>query len=221
MYSFGSRRDTEIVDEPLFAHYLLESGAERPSRQEVLKTMESDPKTLIQSMRRPSTSKPHRFLKHMACHLRGFAPEIFAEDIHLILVRHPSRVLKSYSAHIDQPTLEDLGYAWQWNWLKRCQTEGWPVAVLDSDAVVARPEASLRKVCEFLGLEWDPEMLRWPAGGRAEDGVWARFWYDRIHKSTGWEPASSGHLPAVSAQLSEVHAACLPYYAKLIESSLI
>lgn len=221
MYSFGSREDTEIVDEPLFAHYLLESGAQRPSREEVVKTMEADALALVQQIQRPPAQGAHKFFKHMACHLRGFAPEIFAEDVHLILVRHPSRVLNSYSAHIEHPTLEDLGYAWQLSWFKRCEQEGWPVAVLDSDAIVAQPETSLKKICEFLGLGWDPEMLRWPAGGRAEDGVWARFWYDKIHKSTGWEPASLAALPAVAGHLREVHATCLPFYAELIESSLI
>lgn len=183
--------------------------------------MESDAFALIQSMQRQTTARPHKFLKHMACHLRGFAPQVFEEDIHLILVRHPSRVLASYTAHVEQPTLEDLGYEWQWDWLRRCGSNGWPVAVLDSDSVVAKPEASLRKVCDFLGLDWDPEMLRWPAGGRPEDGVWARFWYDRIHKSTGWESASSSAMPQVAAHLEEVHAACLPFYAKLIDFSLV
>ena len=221
MYSFGSRSDTEIVDEPLFAHYLLESGAQRPSREEVLETMEADAWALVQQIQRPPAQGAHKFMKHMACHLRGFAPEIFAEDLHLILVRHPSRVLSSYTEHIALPTLEDLGYAWQLNWFRRCQKTGWPVAVLDSDAIVAQPEESLRKVCGFLGMSWDPDMLSWPAGGRAEDGVWARFWYDRIHKSTGWEAASPGALPEVAPHLREVHAACLPFYTELLESSLI
>ncbi|MGB0195676.1 MAG: hypothetical protein ACPF84_04020, partial [Flavobacteriales bacterium] len=36
MYSFAQRPDFGVVDEPLFAHFLQQTGAERPSRAEVL-----------------------------------------------------------------------------------------------------------------------------------------------------------------------------------------
>jgi len=29
-------------------------------------------------------------------------------------------------------------------------------------------------------------MLRWNAGPIAEDGVWAKYWYENVHKSTGF-----------------------------------
>ena len=44
MYSFGNRMDFAIVDEPLFGYFLDYTGAWRPSRDEVLKIMEKDPK---------------------------------------------------------------------------------------------------------------------------------------------------------------------------------
>ena len=42
MYSFAQRRDTKVFDEPLYAHYLLQSGVEHPARGEVLKFQEND-----------------------------------------------------------------------------------------------------------------------------------------------------------------------------------
>ena len=42
MYSFGNRDDTRVLDEPLYAHYLLRTGAQRPYRDLVLQSQEHD-----------------------------------------------------------------------------------------------------------------------------------------------------------------------------------
>ena len=47
MYSFGNRADTSIVDEPLFGYFLKQTGVWRPSREEVLATMETDASAII------------------------------------------------------------------------------------------------------------------------------------------------------------------------------
>ena len=39
MYSFAQRKDTRVIDEPLYAHYLKKSGAKHPGRDEVLNTL--------------------------------------------------------------------------------------------------------------------------------------------------------------------------------------
>lgn len=36
MYSFAQRDDTEVLDEPLYAHYLRVTGVDRPYREELL-----------------------------------------------------------------------------------------------------------------------------------------------------------------------------------------
>jgi hypothetical protein len=53
-------------------------------------------------------------------------------------------------------------------------------------------------VCEQLGIPFDPAMLRWEAGARPEDGVWAKHWYANVHRSTGFtpQPTSTRPLPA-------------------------
>ena len=223
MYSFGARPDVAVVDEPLFGHYLLESGAHRPSRKEVLEGMELDAFALIQAMNRPALQAgEHVFFKHMACHLRGFAPEVFAEHTHVLLVRHPARVLSSYTAHIEAPSLEDLGYDWQVDWLNQCKRNDWPVVVVDSDALVAAPAAGLEALCAFLGLPWTEAMLSWPAGGRQEDGVWAKYWYHAVHRSTGWvEKPEMAELPAVADELRDVFDICLPLYRSLVAHSIV
>jgi hypothetical protein len=30
-------------------------------------------------------------------------------------------------------------------------------------------------------------MLHWPRGSKPEDGVWAKYWYNNVHQSAGFE----------------------------------
>ena len=186
MYSFAQRPDTQVFDEPLFAYFLKKTGVNRPSREEVLATMCSD-LSVIQD-RWMQAHKPCVFLKHMANHLEGVNPTMFKEHSHVILTRDPRKVLKSYKAHVQDPTLLDLCYQHQVKWLNHCDTNQWPVAVLDSDALVANPEGSLKRLCAWLGLPFNQEMLQWTPGPRIEDGVWAKYWYQSVHASSGWKP---------------------------------
>ena len=44
MYSFAQRSDTVVFDEPLYAHYLKNSGLNHPARKQVLDAQENDGK---------------------------------------------------------------------------------------------------------------------------------------------------------------------------------
>lgn len=213
MYSFAQRSDFGVVDEPLFAHFLQQTGAERPSRSEVLASMPADRVNILPTLHR---AEPHVFLKHMANHLEGWPDrQDFAKHRHVLLTRHPRKVLRSYRAHIEAPTALDLCYDHQKAWLEHCEAEGWPVAVLDSDRLVAAPEQSLRSLMEWLNFSFDPCMLEWPAGPREEDGPWAKYWYHRVHASTGWETAPAidlDCLPPVEKRFLPLIAETEPLY---------
>ncbi len=52
-----------------------------------------------------------------------------------------------------------------------------------------------------------------------EDGIWAKYWYDSVHKSSGFIPykAKSEVFPKhLNALLNE----CLPYYEELMTHSI-
>ena len=57
-------------------------------------------------------------------------------------------------------------------------------------------------------------MLRWPAGRRDTDGVWAKYWYDAVERSTGFEPYAP-RPREVAPELEPLLAECLPYYEEL------
>lgn len=219
MYSVAQRPDFRVLDEPLFAHFLQHTGVDRPSREEVLATMPTERPDILPAFR---TDEGHLFLKHMANHLEGWPHDDFAAHRHVILTRHPRRVLKSYRAHIEQPTALDLCYHHQHAWLKHCQEAGWPVAVLDSDRLVANPEKSLTELMQWLGLKFDPGMLSWAQGPRAEDGVWAKYWYHRVHASTGWNSGAAVDrtLPELEPQFNALIQELEPLYVTLSEQAI-
>jgi hypothetical protein len=65
-------------------------------------------------------------------------------------------------------------------------------------------------------------MLAWPAGGRPEDGVWAKYWYHRVHASTGWSPSTSksGALPEVDEGFLPFIEELEPLYAALRQRAI-
>ena len=207
MYSFAQRLDTRVLDEPLFGHFLSHTGAQRPSRQEVLATMPTDRQMALSSLT-PIESDDILFLKHMANHIEGLnwldvdAPS----HRHVILTRHPDAVLSSYRAHIDRPTMLDVGYAHQ---MRILQEAGDRAVVVTAEALFEDPMVTLQALCKALDVPWDPVMLRWDKGGRPEDGVWAKYWYHSVHNSRGWQPRKLSHHPAPVElrELRSVHGA--------------
>ena len=57
--------------------------------------------------------------------------------------------------------------------------------VVLADDLISNPEGMLRAMCTHAGIEFDSAMLRWPAGAKPYDGVWASHWYRSVHQSTG------------------------------------
>ena len=69
MYSFGSREDTSVFDEPLYAHYLKKSKLKHPGREETLKSLECDGEKVIRDI----ILKPKNKINfHKLCHLINF-----------------------------------------------------------------------------------------------------------------------------------------------------
>jgi hypothetical protein len=57
-------------------------------------------------------------------------------------------------------------------------------------------------------------MLSWPAGPRESDGVWARYWYDAVLASTGFEQRRPRQAE-LSPHDAAVAEACRPAYEQL------
>jgi Sulfotransferase domain len=212
MRAWGNRPDTVVVDEPLYGYYLAHTDVLHPGRDEVIASMSTDWREVLGNLAAAPlpAGKSVYYQKHMTHHL---LPEIdrslLAGVSHAFLIRDPRRLLASYARVRSQPVLADLGLEQQ---AEIFRAFGGPV--IDSADVLRDPSAALRALCAALGVEFDLAMLSWPAGPRPTDGVWARYWYDSVWRSTGFGPyqESSADLPA---ELEPLAAACQPYYDEL------
>lgn len=207
MYAFGNRPDFTVWDEPFYAAYLNATGVDHPMRDEVLARDETDANKVSQVITQKTGNV---FLKLMSFHMcKGFPFEWADHCVHAHLIRHPARVVASYIAKRQKPTLRDIGFEHQVELFER-----FPGPVVDSADVRENPEMTLNSLCSALGIAFDPAMLSWPKGPKPFDGIWAPHWYNAVHQSTGFAGAE-GPLPMLDGEAGELVSRALPFYEKL------
>lgn len=212
MRAWENRADTAVVDEPLYAFYLHRTGIDHPGRAEILASQPADWRVVADRLTRGPVpgGKSVYYGKHMTHHL---LPEVdraaLAPLRHAYLIREPAELLASYARVRSKPALDDLGIRQQAEIF-----EAFPGPVVDSRDLLTDPEGILRALCAALDVPFSAAMLRWPAGPRDTDGVWAPHWYASVWRSTGFGPyrPPAGPLPARLATLAR---RCRPYYERL------
>jgi hypothetical protein len=219
MYSFAQRPDTRIVDEPLYAHYLRVTNAPHPGADEVLATMENDGARVIQDIILGPCDRPILFMKQMAHHLIELQLDFLAVTTNVLLIRSPEEMLPSLAQNLPAPTLRDTGLAIQSDLYRRLCTLGQNPPVLDAKAVLLDPEDLLGRLCDHLQIPFDKAMLRWPPGPRPENGIWAKYWYHNLHRSSGFEPYRKKSAP-FPPQLTSLLEECRPHYEQLAKVAL-
>ena len=183
--SFGARPDTVVVDEPLYAHYLAETGIEHPGRDAILASRPTRWQDVAAALTGPLPAGVSvSYQKHMSHHLLpGIGRDWIARLSNAFLIRDPAHVVSSYAKVRGAPTLADLGYAQQ---AELFRSYGGPV--VDAADVLRDPGAALGRLCDALGIAFDPAMLSWTPGRRPTDGVWAEHWYSAVEASSGFAP---------------------------------
>ena len=211
MYAFGNRADFAIWDEPFYAAYLKQTGLDHPMAAEIIAAHVTDPiKVAARCKGSIPDEKPHFYMKHMPHHMIDGMPLHWTQDCENIhLIRHPARVIASYAAKREQVTADDLGFKQQAEMFDKVGG-----VVIDSSDIREDPEEMLHLLCDVIGLDFDPAMLRWAAGPRAEDGIWAKHWYGAVHKSTGFAGAE-GPLPILTGRDAKLLDETLPYFERL------
>lgn len=218
MRAFENRPDTAVVDEPFYACYLAATGADHPMRDEVLASQSQDWRAVAAAM---TGSVPGGravfYQKHMTHHmLSRFGLDWTAQCRNAFLVRDPERVLASYAKVRGDASLEDIGISQQAALFDAvCDRLGRAPPVVDGADVLADPRGMLGSLCVSLGIPFSEQMLRWPAGRRASDGVWAPAWYAAVEASIGFAPPSDEPVAALPGRLKRVADAARPVYERL------
>jgi Sulfotransferase domain len=223
MRAWGNRPDAVVIDEPLYAYYLDATRKDHPGAAEIIAHGQRDwHKVVTQLSASPLPGgKSIFYQKQMTHHL---LPEVdrgwIAKLTNCFLIRDPREVILSYIKVNPKPTLEDLGFVQQLEIFSfvRDRTRAIP-PVCDAKDILENPERLLRLLCATIGVNFQVEMLSWPPGLRETDGIWAKYWYDDVARSTSFKHYQSreGVIPD---HLREIHDRCRKCYDELHQHRL-
>lgn len=203
------------MDEPFYGYYLKNAPLENehPSQKEVLQTMELNEEKVIEGINELSLKK-QVFVKGMAHHYLTDSPNFILNWENVILIRHPKKLIASFSKVIHTPTLNDIGIKKASELFLFLEKKGKTPIVIDSDELLKNPEIYLKKLCDLLQIPFSVKMLRWKKGGIPEDGIWAKHWYGNVHNSEGFAVQKSSSQP-LPERLEPLLNKALPYYETL------
>jgi Sulfotransferase domain len=222
MYAFAARGDSAVWDEPFYAAYLAATGIDHPMRDAVVGAGMTDPARVAAAcVGRIPQEQTLFYQKHMTLHMIPDFDRGFLRDLtNVFLIRHPARVVASYAKKREAPTLMDIGFVQQAELFDQvAQVTGAAPLVIDSAEIRADPRAALTRLCAALGIGFTDRMLRWPAGPKPYDGVWAPHWYNAVHASTGFEDPE-GPLPVLSPDFQALCDQAMPHYTRLSAAKL-
>ena len=219
MYSFAQRDDTIAIDEPLYAHYLKVTGIDHPGREETLRSQENNGQKVVTDIILGEYDKPVVFLKQMTHHLVDLDLDFLQHTKNILFIRDPKQIIASYAQVRPDVHMQDVGIEKQWHLFNYLSKNNFSCIVLDSNEILKSPQDVLKKLCAALDIAFSEAMLHWPAGPKKEDGPWAKYWYENVHRSTGFEKqkTSERELPEYLRPLCEE---CKGYYKLLYPHSI-
>ena len=214
MYSFAQRDDTIVFDEPLYAHYLKITESDHPGKEEILQSQQTDGEKVISKIILGEYDKPILFFKQMTHHLININLDFLAQTKNIIFIRDPKQILASYAQVRSRVTMQDVGIEKQWELFNHLQQKKNNCIVLDSNEILKSPANVLIQLCKALNISFTEKMLHWPAGAKSYDGVWAKYWYQNVHQSTGFEKQKTSER-ALPFYLQALYKECKVYYELL------
>ena len=145
-----------------------------------------------------------------------------AEARHAFLIRRPEEIAASSYALYPSMNIGSIGLE------RLCEMQaavreagGNASVVIDSDDLVARPEATMAAYCAAVGLPFNPRALTWEPGERSE---WRRSarWHVDVRASSGFERRERvyPHTVENSPDLARFAAHHRPFYEQLYAQRL-
>ena len=145
MRSWENRPDCRVVDEPLYAYYLAETGLNHPGRDEVIAAGETSWHAVVAELTAPVDGIYYQ--KHMTHHLIPQLPRDWIGALtNVLLIRDPAEVVASYVRSRADVVAEDIGLVQQAELYD--QLGGTP-PVIDAADFLRDPEGYLRWLCRL------------------------------------------------------------------------
>jgi len=218
MRAWEHRGDCTVSDEPLYARYLATTGLDHPAAAEVIASGRTQWSQLVAELTGPVPGgQPVWYQKHMTHHLLPGDDIAWVQQLHnVFLIRDPALVVASYVKSRAQCEPADIGLLQQAQLFDQvAQGLGRAPLVIDGETFLTDPAHYLQLICADACVAYTPRMLRWPAGPRTSDGVWAPHWYAAVWRSTGFEPPRAREV-ALDDAGQRVADACRPAYEALL-----
>ena len=221
MRSFAQRADARVFDEPLYGHYLMTTRAPHPGLDELIEILETDASTVVDEVILGPCDREVMFFKQMVHHLTPDLDLGFLDGcVNVLLIRDPAEVIASLVNQLPEPTMRDVGSERQALLFRDLRSRGQEPPVLEARQLLLDPEGVLTQLCHRVGIPWDPAMLSWPPGPQPEDGVWAKYWYDNLHTSTGFQPYRQRDRE-VPEHCLDLLAECRRHYDELLPHAIV
>ncbi|HAB31047.1 MAG TPA: sulfotransferase family protein [Cryomorphaceae bacterium] len=220
MYAFAQRPGCSVVDEPFYGPFLMRTGLDHPGRTETLAVVPNTANEAIADLhQRWQENKEEWYLKNMAHHMVDMPWDWAHEAAHIFWIRHPRKVIRSFSKVWPDVTLADIGIEEQVAQWEAIQHFHGPKIVVDSDEMLTDPAKTFPKICAALGIPFYTEMLQWNPGPKPYDGPWWPHWYANVHASTGFgKPSPLGEV--LEGRYADLEAYALPFYETLYPQRL-
>lgn len=215
MYSMGQHSAIHPVDEPFYACYLMESGKDHPGREGILESQPTDRQEVLARIRELESQYPVVFVKNMAHHILEEDLPAMGDWDHCFLIRHPRLHIYSFIKVIPHPNLDALGTTRQRNLYDILHGQGQIPHILDSHNLLVDPEIELTRFCHQMGIDFQKNMLTWPAGPKPYDGCWAPYWYQNVWKSTEFGQPGDSDQVNLPGYLLPLFDACMVDYQYL------
>lgn len=141
MYSFAQNSSVKVIDEPFYGYYLANTNLKvtHPGSKEILKALTRSKKQVLAHIDRVSKTNKYVFIKGMAHHYLSKEPAHILPWDNVILIRHPEKLLASFSKVIKNPSLDDIGIKKAAELFAYLKNQGKTPLVIESEQLLKKP----------------------------------------------------------------------------------
>ncbi len=186
--TFSCRSDTEVVHEPFCDVYFFSQWRRSERFGDCEDLWDYSGKKAVEQINAPRT--PLVFVKDHAYQALPYIDHTFLESkINTFIIRDPQEVLLSWYKVGELPTLDEFGFiALEKIWTIVTQDLELPAIVVDATQFRKEPEQTLRKYCQDIQVEFNPQMLAWETGKlknwNTREAEFHRKWHSTLDSST-------------------------------------
>lgn len=227
--AFEQLDECEILVLPLYGAYILRRPDvnDVPDKELIMNDWGTDPQKVIHKMTEElPEGKSFSFQKDNPIHiLPEFGTRWIKKLSNFFLLRDPREIILSYQKAMNgELPYYGVGIKELYQLFKKVETViGETPLIIHSDDVVKNPQKALRSLCTYLGVDFNPKMLRWKP--RLQDSKFLKLveyssahepWFSTVLSSQHFIPYEEKKMDFPD-NLMPILEDCLPYYEKLLE----